>query len=622
MALKHVDGFDQFQAQAGATLLSSLTAAGYTSSTGIAMASGRKDASYALELQVSAGAAGISWSSRTNALKKDLRGVAANSQGRWVAVGDAGGAVGSSDNLTWSTVVTGSSNNLKDIECNNDTYIVVGDNGTLLRSTDGRIFDQRPLPSSTVNLSQVAFGDGRWVAVGASGADGVILTSIDDGLTWLIAFGSPSPNICVAHGDNLWMIAGAAGQLQSSVNGVDWVPMVSGITTAILTIGYAAATWLLTTGNDVRRSSNAGGSWTDAAVDVIGTSKVNALINADGRWVLAGDGAQLRTSDDNGTTWNTPQLTGTTANFYGLGVSRGLQVGWCVVGAHGSGSAAIYVSLSPPTNVSRRFSTSALHFTIGFAHKSTARGRIASIAGLFDMDWAAGITILGQSGTAIPARNVWYYYELTIDKTALTVTLHINDQQDLVSPLPSTVAAKTDFDFSWIAENGAVTQIDDVYFVDAAAPAGELLVNRLGPISVPIRMPSEDVGNTWTPASPGPHYLQVGLLPPSPETFIRSSTSGAQDLFKSGAALPSDAGTPASPILAIGLMVLAQKGDIDNRQLGLVMGAAGVTQKEVLDSVLSTSPEYSYAVFEKAPGDVAWDAINTVNTPFGVVVRP
>jgi len=244
-----------------------------------------------------------------------------------------------------------------------------------------------------------------------------------------------------------------------------------------------------------------------------------------------------------------------------------------------------------------------------------------SIKDVLDMDWAAGVSILGQDGMAIPARNIWYYYELTIDKTALTVTLHINNVLDITAPLPPTVAAMASFDITWLAENGAVSRVDDIYMLDTESPNGELLVDRLGPIQVPLRLPTNDVLGQWSPAAGTSHWPQVGLLPPSNESFIRSATSGAQDLFESATPLPDGAGRPTAPIFAVGVIALAQKGDIDNRQLGLVVGALG-NQKEVVDTTLSVVPEYSVAIFEKAPGDIAWDAASVLNTPFGVVVRP
>lgn len=628
MSLKNVDGFDHLQGQSGASLLSSLVASGYTVTTGMAMAAGRQEDSHALELQVSAGAAGASWSSRTNTIKQDLHGVAADNTGRWVAVGDFGVAVSSTDNIVWTPVVLGVAANMKAIKCHIATWIAVGDNGTLLRSTDGRNFDKRNLPAGNFNLRDVAWGNGIWVAVGSSGSAGAILISNDDGLTWSqITIGAGAlGNLCVAFG-NVWMIGGFSGQLLTAPpTAIAWTAQAFGsVASQINAVAYAAGTWLAAAGKDIRRSVDSGVTWSVAALAVIPSGNINALTQSDGRWIAAGDTAALRMSDD-GTVWTTPQFTGAgTANLYGLGISTGAQIGWCLVGAVQlfvtNPVATIYMSLAPPTKITRTFATAATKIAIGFAHRSTARGRILSITDLLDMDWPAGISILGQDGVAIPSRNVWYYYEIVIDKTAQTIDLYINNTLDLSVPLPVAGQTMTDFEITWIAENGAVTRLDDVYLLDSAAPAGEALVARLGPISIPIRMPTADVRADWIGSAIGPHWPLIGLLPPSASTYIRSAVSGAIDLFTSDTELPDGAGSASAPIIAVGLVALAQKGDIDNRQLGLVVGAPGA-QKQVIDTSLSTTPEYSYAIFEKAPDDSAWDAANILTTPFGVVVRP
>ena len=63
-----------------------------------------------------------------------------------------------------------------------------------------------------------------------------------------------------------------------------------------------------------------------------------------------------------------------------------------------------------------------------------------SVAGVFDMDWPGPIEIFDVQSTAVPIRNAWYYYELVIDKAAMTVSLFINDTVDVVVPLPGSVS--------------------------------------------------------------------------------------------------------------------------------------------------------------------------------------
>ena len=625
MALKHIDGFDQYQGQAGQTLLSSLAAAGYSVSSGVAMAAGRKAGQYALELQVGAGTAGSSWSTRNTTVKADLYGVAANTAGRFVAVGDAGTAITSLDGIAWAALILGTNKNLRGIECHSGTYIAVGEGGTILRSTDGQNWSTRTAPNAAANLYDVAWGNNRWLAVGALGTAGVILSSDDDGMTWSNVTENPGTyvNQCVAYGD-CWMVGGANGQVLTSDNGLGFTTRSDANNTAAINdLAFSNGTWLTAAGNSIRRSLDKGITWTNAAVSPAGNNvTLQAIAVSDHRWIVTGTGGVMLLSDDT-TTWTRPQITSTTSTLLDICVTSGARVGWCTVGSRptANGVPAIYVSLAPPTTIGRTFTSTANRVVIGFAYRATARGRIMSIAGLLDVDWPAGIQILGTSGASVPIKDTDYYYELVIDKAANTVTLFVNDTQDLTVALPQAGATMTSYAITWQAENGAVARLDDLYLLDSDNTGGSTLTTRLKPISIPIRLPDTDVVADWTPSAPGNHWPLVGLLPPSSASYVSSAESGKQDLYTSAKALPVNAGTSAAPIIAVGVLALAQKSDLDNRQLGLVIGAPG-NQKEVIDTTLSISPEYSFAVFETAPGNAAWTAETVQSTPFGIAVRP
>jgi len=343
-----------------------------------------------------------------------------------------------------------------------------------------------------------------------------------------------------------------------------------------------------------------------------------------GLWVVIVNNGRIFSSGDAlGETFTSRFNSGNTL-LYGLAFSTGVQGGWVAVGRVSGASAFIGVSVSPPTTISRTFSTTANRLVIGFAHRATARGRILEIAGLLTMDWPRGIEILGVEGTAVPIRNVWYYYEILIDKASNKIELWINDHLDLTVPLPAAAQTMTDYVIRWQAENGAVARIDDLILLDSDDNGGTLeLVDRIGPVQIPILRPTEDVITEFEVVPPGSpnHWSVVGQLPPSTSSFIRSSVSGKKDIFTSSDPLPEDAGTEDVPIFAVGIMALAQKSDLDARQLGLVIGT-GEGQREIIDDELATTWEYSLGVFEKGPADAPWDETNIEALPFGVAVRP
>lgn len=269
-------------------------------------------------------------------------------------------------------------------------------------------------------------------------------------------------------------------------------------------------------------------------------------------------------------------------------------------------------------SMQRSFTSTEDKVVIGFAYMATERSDIVDIEGLIALKWPVGCQLNGVDGTAIPIRNIWYYYELVIDKTANTIALWINGYLDITAPLPAEGAAMTTFNVRWgnVVVNGAAqtTQyIDDLVFIDGS---GANIHDRIGPIEITTRFPDADVTSEWEPAVAGPLYAMVNKRPPEAGSYIQSNVSGDEATFTSTQALPNDA-----QIFAIGIVARAMKTDIDNRQLGLVWGD-GANRLEFLDSSLSTDNEYSYGVFEAPAAGQTWSKAIIEAQSFGVKVRP
>lgn len=268
-----------------------------------------------------------------------------------------------------------------------------------------------------------------------------------------------------------------------------------------------------------------------------------------------------------------------------------------------------------PGSVTRKFSSGAPKTVIGFAYVAdTARQDILSIKNGLVLGWPDKIQIGSAKGNVTPVLGVWYYYELVIDKDAASVAVYINNVLDLTVPLPTSMANMNDFEVTWAAPEKSVKRLDDVFVLNNNS--GGTPTDRVGPQAILLRLPDSDVLKEWNPSDGDDHFALVDNLPPDDKQFIKSNTSGAQDLFKSGTAVGSQ------KITAVGVIVRARKNDIDARQMGVVVGPKGSTQKENLITALDTTPKYYYSFFPLAPGGAAWDNTNLQDAPFGVVVRP
>ena len=108
-----------------------------------------------------------SWTSRSSGVSQRLNDVAYGG-GMWVVVGDDGTILTSSDGITWTSRTSGTTECLYGVAYGGGMWVVVGDGGTILTSTNGVNWTSRSSGVSQ-NLNDVAYGGGMWVAVGYSG---------------------------------------------------------------------------------------------------------------------------------------------------------------------------------------------------------------------------------------------------------------------------------------------------------------------------------------------------------------------------------------------------------------------------------------------------------------------
>jgi hypothetical protein len=108
---------------------------------------------------------GREWTSRDSKTDRRLDGVV-HGDGTWVAVGSHGAIVTSPDGEHWTPRESGTEESLQGVAFGSGTFLAVGRKGCLLASSDAR--NWRSLPSCGTDLSDVAYGCDRFVAVGQS----------------------------------------------------------------------------------------------------------------------------------------------------------------------------------------------------------------------------------------------------------------------------------------------------------------------------------------------------------------------------------------------------------------------------------------------------------------------
>jgi predicted small lipoprotein YifL len=193
----------------------------------------------------------ISWTPSNNTpTNANLNALTYNS-GKFLAVGDGGAILYSTDGATWASVTSGTISDLYAVSNKGSGFIATGANGTLLTSGDG--INWVAGNSGTTNtLYGITYGNGIYVAVGANGT---LITSTDQGAIWgTIASSTNSYLKGVAYGvpklayvyttQNLpvpaatFVAVGANGTLVTSPDGVTWTTQNSISSTSLNAVTY------------------------------------------------------------------------------------------------------------------------------------------------------------------------------------------------------------------------------------------------------------------------------------------------------------------------------------------------------------------------------------------------
>ena len=240
--------------------------------------------------------------------------------GRFVAVGDAGCVLQSTNGGDWLLANAGPTNNLRKIAFGNGHFVASTDLLTLLRSADGLNWEPSTNGLPTVGqLIGVYFGGGLFVGFGYNGA---IYTS-SDGLNWSNrSVSAHSAFTCGTYGNGVFITAGVDGfgedQVAISTNGVTWTTFRHSTDYQAFCFGNGLLVGL---GGRVRWSVD-GFAWTD------GPGSINCYCSSIafglGQFVAVGLNGAIWTSSDLAT-WT--QRNATVCPIVAFAEGNGVSVG-------------------------------------------------------------------------------------------------------------------------------------------------------------------------------------------------------------------------------------------------------------------------------------------------------
>jgi hypothetical protein len=253
------------------------------------------------------------WTQRSSGTTANLRRVVWSGT-KYVAAGDAGTIITSSDGKSWTQRTSGTNNGLRGIAWSGTKFVAVGAQGTILTSPDGNVWSAQNSGCSN-NLISVVWSGSQFVVTGGSSSissDAPLLTS-PDGISWTLKTSG-------LNGWDLWNIAWSGSRF--------------------IVVGSAQ----FNPAPNVILTSLDGTTWSQQDI-IVGSSQYLFDIQwADSKFVAVGPPSFVATSVD-GLTWQSPSSSNM-GLLYAIAWSGNqfVAVGWDI---NTSPDGAIWTRLGP-----------------------------------------------------------------------------------------------------------------------------------------------------------------------------------------------------------------------------------------------------------------------------------
>ncbi|MFC9775362.1 cadherin-like beta sandwich domain-containing protein [Paenibacillus chitinolyticus] len=350
--------------------------------------------------------------------------------------GGAGNWIGRAEAAsTWDNVPNNAGTDLNQVAYGNGKWAAVGNLGTIMTSSDGLSWSKTTigLPSAV----GVNYAGNQWIVTGASGK---IATS-PDAVTWTVRSTGASASLsAAAYNGTVWVIAGYSGVILSSPDGIVWTPRTSGTAANFYSVTYGGGLFVAVGSSGTIRTSPDGITWTmrsGSPEDLMGVNY------GAGQFVAGGSNQRVLTSSD-GITWTPRTVSVAGMNLYGIAYGANKFV---AVGDIGGGPGAIASSPDGITWSAEKTGIGGFLNHVGFAN-----GRFVTVGGSGTMltqyntfSTNANLSNLTLSaGTLSPAfasGTTGYTADVSNGTASINVTPTVADGTATVKVNGSTVAS-------------------------------------------------------------------------------------------------------------------------------------------------------------------------------------
>lgn len=304
------------------------------------------------------------WASEPSGTVANLYSVAWSSGETWVAVGDGGLILRSTDGgVTWTSIPSPVGDALRGVSFHGDIGVAAGIAGRVARTIDGGLHWSALTPPTTRNLYAVSMGTSFAVI---TGEEGQIFVSPDDGVTWTLHTAGTASNLfgVSVQGSDAVAVGGQGAIVMSTNQGLGWgLTVVGDANTFYYGTSFAtgATGWAVgasLTGSVVMKSILSGFVWSGETAPDAGTFTGVSFPTLTSGTAVGFGGAIVHT-DDGGDHWGS-QTSGTTRALEAVAFRDTLN--GIAVGDLGT---ILRTDRGGVTAVARAFDPTALEFATG-----------------------------------------------------------------------------------------------------------------------------------------------------------------------------------------------------------------------------------------------------------------
>ena len=221
-----------------------------------------------------------------------------------------------------TTTTTRTYYDLNGITFGNNTFVAVGERGTVRYSSDNGSSWDNGTSGTTREFYEIAYGDNTFVAVGQSGRHSY---SSNNGTSWDNGTWSDTDHVTgVEFGNNIFIGSSSTNLTKSTDNGANWTPIGAGLKVYDVAFGNSIFVACGAEGAIVTTSDN-GSSWTTRTSGA-STSTLYGITFGNNQFFSVGSSGKLIKSINNGSSWSTVDST-VTKSLYSIVFGNSTFVG-------------------------------------------------------------------------------------------------------------------------------------------------------------------------------------------------------------------------------------------------------------------------------------------------------